>query len=111
VHRVRVAVVLVWRMVRSVSGSSSTVRVDQAGAHISNVVRPSRIALAEPVIAPLAEVGHSIRPWRRRARIQTSSAVASAPTINRAIARWYFTVECDRPKQAPLTALARQGSR
>ena len=35
-------------------GSSSAVRVDQAGANISNVVRPSRIALAEPVIAPIA---------------------------------------------------------
>jgi hypothetical protein len=30
------------------------VRVDQAGANISNVVRPSRIALADPVIAPIA---------------------------------------------------------
>jgi len=34
-------------------GSSSTVRVDQAGANISKVVRPSKIAVAEPVIAPM----------------------------------------------------------
>ena len=33
-------------------GSSSTVRSRQAGANISYVVRPSRMVLASPVIAP-----------------------------------------------------------
>src|SRR5712691_2022099 len=33
-------------------GSSSAVRVDHAGANISNVRRPSKIALHDPVIAP-----------------------------------------------------------
>jgi len=34
------------------------------------------------------------------ARIHTSCAVASAPTLDRAFARWCPTVECDRPSRA-----------
>src|SRR5205823_9100351 len=34
-------------------GSSSTVRVDHAGWNISNVLRPSRMALLSPVSAPI----------------------------------------------------------
>jgi hypothetical protein len=35
----------------------------------------------------------------RAARIHTSCAVVSAPTFDRAFARWCFTVECDRPRR------------
>ena len=35
----------------------------------------------------------------RGARIHTSCAVVSAPTLDRAFARWCFTVECDRPRR------------
>jgi hypothetical protein len=35
----------------------------------------------------------------RGARIHTSCAVVSAPTFDRAFARWCFTVECDRPRR------------
>jgi hypothetical protein len=34
-------------------GSSSTVRVDHAGANISKVLRPSRMPVADPVSAPI----------------------------------------------------------
>jgi hypothetical protein len=33
----------------------------------------------------------------RGARIHTSCAVVSAPTLDRAFARWCFTAECDKP--------------
>jgi hypothetical protein len=36
----------------------------------------------------------------RGAKIQTSCAVVSAPTLDRAFARWCFTVECDRPRHS-----------
>ena len=35
----------------------------------------------------------------RPARLHTSCAVVSAPTFDRAFARWCFTVECDRPRR------------
>ena len=35
----------------------------------------------------------------RGARIHTNCAVVSAPTFERAFARWCFTVECDRPRR------------
>ena len=35
----------------------------------------------------------------RGARIHTSCAVVVAPTLDRAFARWCFTVECDRPSR------------
>ncbi len=35
----------------------------------------------------------------RGARIHTSCAVVAAPTLDRAFARWCFTVECDRPRR------------
>ena len=34
----------------------------------------------------------------RGARIHTSCAVVAAPTLDRAFARWRFTVECDSPR-------------
>ena len=34
-----------------------------------------------------------------RAKIHTSCAVVSAPTLDRAFARWCFTVECQRPRR------------
>ena len=42
---------LVVSLKKGAPGSSSAVRADQAGANISNVVRPSRIAVAGEVIA------------------------------------------------------------
>ena len=35
----------------------------------------------------------------RSARIHTSCAVVSAPTLDLAFARWCFTVECDSPRR------------
>ena len=43
-------------------GSSSTVRVDQAGANISNVVRPSRMPEADPVSSPIEDERSSGNP-------------------------------------------------
>src|SRR5450759_1520558 len=41
---------------------------------------------------------------RRGARIHTSCAVVAAPTLDRAFARWCFTIECDRPSRTPVTS-------
>ena len=38
-------------------------------------------------------------PGSRSARIHTSCAVVSAPTLDRAFARWCFTVECESPRR------------
>src|SRR4051812_35833198 len=43
-------------------GSSSAVRVDQAGANISQVSRPSRMAELDPVIAPMVAPMPSVKP-------------------------------------------------
>ena len=45
----------------------------------------------------------------RRARIQTSCAVVSAPTFDRAFARWCLTVECAEPEPVG-RSLLRPGS-
>src|SRR3954452_14406875 len=43
-------------------GSSSAVRVDHAGANISQVSRPSRMAELDPVIAPMVAPMPSVKP-------------------------------------------------
>ena len=43
-------------------GSSSAVRVDQAGANISKVVRPSRMPVAGAVSAPIDAARSSGKP-------------------------------------------------
>jgi hypothetical protein len=51
---------------------------------------------------------------KREAKIHTSCAVVSAPTLVRAFARWCFTVERDRPRRwaaAFSEPAARLGSR
>ena len=43
--------------------------------------------------------GDALRSGSHSARIQTGCAVVSAPTFDRAFARWCFTVECSRPSR------------
>jgi hypothetical protein len=43
----------------------------------------------------------------RRARIHTSCAVISAPTLDLAFARWCFTVEGDKPSRGRLPSRSR----
>ena len=44
-------------------------------------------------------MGNALGFGRRGARIHTSCAVVATPTLDRAFARWCFTVECDRPRR------------
>ena len=62
--------------------------------------QPPRLPSAERLMARQSSVsatpsGSGSRP----ARLHTSCAVVSAPTFDRAFARWCFTVECDRPRR------------
>src|SRR5487761_2343724 len=63
-------------------GSSSAVRVDQAGANISNVVRPSRIALAEPERPPRV-LEHAVEGYEL---VDRDGAQRPAPSLD-AVAR------------------------
>lgn len=63
--------------------------------------RPPDLRATERVVATADEPRR--RPDQARvargARTHTSCAVIVAPTFDRALARWCYTVECDRPRR------------
>src|SRR5689334_17124315 len=70
---------LVMSLKNGAPGSSSTVRLDQAGANISYVVRPSRIPSASPVTRPRAS---PIRGSNPNGNVQLGASMTPSRLMN-----------------------------
>ena len=67
-------------------------------AHLGSVVVGAPGNLTGGESSPAWSSGPAGASGGLRARIHTRCAVVSSPTLDRAFARWRFTVECDRPR-------------